>query len=176
MGRYFLEFMCPKTVPTTLSQLSQALTRLTPVQEDTKMSILQKNIWIGPEKLSSLHSSYKSRTPVVLVTYPHAFAVEEAKSLVDSSDRLIVGAFSQKYLNHSQYGIGSGKAEQIKEFVRESKAEQIVVDEHLTSRQIYNLEKLALYIILVLVAPPFAASKILEASSVLLLYFILIHL
>jgi GTP-binding protein HflX len=45
-------------------------------------------------------------------------------------------------LNHSQYGIGSGKAEQIKEFVRESKAEQIVVDEHLTSRQIYNLEKL----------------------------------
>jgi 50S ribosomal subunit-associated GTPase HflX len=72
---------------------------------------------------------------VVLVTYPHAFAVEEAKSLVDSSDRLIVGAFSQKYLNHSQYGIGSGKAEQIKEFVRESKAEQIVVDEHLTSRQ-----------------------------------------
>jgi GTP-binding protein HflX len=79
---------------------------------------------------------------VVLVTYPHAFAVEEAKSLVDSSDRLIVGAFSQKYLNHSQYGIGSGKAEQIKEFVRESKAEQIVVDEHLTSRQIYSLEKL----------------------------------
>jgi hypothetical protein len=75
--------MCPKTALTTLSQLSQALTRLTPVQEDTKMSTLQKNIWIGPEKLSSLHSSYKSRTPVVLVTYPHAFAVEEAKSLVD---------------------------------------------------------------------------------------------
>jgi GTP-binding protein HflX len=79
---------------------------------------------------------------VVLVTYPHAFAVEEAKSLVDSSDRLIVGVFSQKYLNHSNYGIGSGKAEEIKEFVRESKAEQIVVDDHLTSRQIYNLEKL----------------------------------
>jgi GTPase len=50
--------------------------------------------------------------------------------------------FSQKYLNHSQYGISSGKAEEIKEFARESKAEQIVVDEHLTSRQIYNLEKL----------------------------------
>jgi GTPase len=134
--------MCPKTALTTLSQLSQILTHLTPVQEDTKMSTLQKNIWIGPEKLSSLPSSYKSKIPVVLVTYSHAFAVEEAKSLVDSSDRLIVGVFSQKYLNHSQYGIGSGKAEQIKEFVKESKAEQIVVDEHLTSRQIYNLEKL----------------------------------
>jgi GTPase len=92
--------------------------------------------------LSTLPSSYKSKVPVVLVTYPHAFAVEEAKSLVDSSDRSIVGVFSQKYLNHSRYGIGSGKAEEIKEFVSESKAEQIVIDEHLTPRQIYNLEKL----------------------------------
>jgi GTP-binding protein HflX len=92
--------------------------------------------------LSSLSSSYKSKIPVVLVTYPHAFAVEEAKSLVDSSDRSIVGVFSQKYLDHSRYGIGSGKAEEIKGFVSESKAEQIVIDEHLTSRQIYNLEKL----------------------------------
>jgi GTP-binding protein HflX len=99
-------------------------------------------IWIGPKELSSPSSSYKSKIPVVLVTYPHAFAIEEAKSLVDSSDRSIVGIFSQKYLNHSRYGIGSGKAEEIKEFVRESKAEQIVIDEHLTSRQIFNLEKL----------------------------------
>ena len=37
-------------------------------------------------------------------------------------------------------------------------------------------ERYALYIILVLVAPPFAASKIWEASSVLLLYFIRINL
>lgn len=69
--------------------------------------------------------------------------MEEAKSLVDSADRAIAGVFTQKYLNHSRYGIGSGKAEEIAEFVKESKAEQIVVDEHLTSRQIYNLEKLA---------------------------------
>ena len=92
--------------------------------------------------MSSLNLNAKSRIPVILVTYPDAFAVEEAKSLVDSSDRSIVGVFSQKYLNHSKYGIGSGKAEEIKEFVKESKAEQIVVDEHLTARQIHNLEKL----------------------------------
>lgn len=106
------------------------------------MSTLQKNIWIGLEQLSSLPSSKKSRLAVILVTYPDAFAVEEAKSLVDSSDRSVIGVFTQKYLNHSRYGIGSGKAEEIKEFARESKAKQIVVDEHLTSRQIYNLEKL----------------------------------
>jgi GTPase len=134
--------MCLKAVLTTLNRLPQAPTCLTLVQEDTKISTLQKNIWTGHKKLSSLPSSYKSKTPAVLVTYPHTFAVEEAKSLVDSSDRLIVGVFSQKYLNHSQYGVGSGKAEEIKEFVRESNAEQVIIDEHLTSRQIYNLEKL----------------------------------
>ena len=106
------------------------------------MNTSQKNIWTGPEQLSSRPSADKSRKAVILVTYPDAFAVEEAKSLVDSSDRSIIEMFSQKYLNHSKYGIGSGKAEEIKEFVRGSKAEQIVVDEHLTSRQIYNLEKL----------------------------------
>src|SRR5207247_523085 len=36
----------------------------------------------------------------------------------------------------------SSKAEEIKEFVRESKSDKIIVDEHLTSRQIHNLEKL----------------------------------
>ena len=134
--------MCLKTVLTTLNQLPQVPTHLTLVQEDTIMNTSQKNIWTGPEQLSSRPSADKSRKAVILVTYPDAFAEEEAKSLVDSSDRSIIEMFSQKYLNHSQYGIGSGKAEEIKEFVRESKAEQIVVDEHLTSRQIYNLEKL----------------------------------
>jgi GTP-binding protein HflX len=54
----------------------------------------------------------------------------------------IVKAFTQKYLNHSRYGLGSGKAEEMKEFVKQIKADQIVVDEHLTPKQIYNLEKL----------------------------------
>jgi GTPase len=54
----------------------------------------------------------------------------------------IIKTFTQKYLNHSKYGIGSGKAEEIKEFVTESKSDKIIVDEHLTSKQIHNLEKL----------------------------------
>lgn len=79
---------------------------------------------------------------VVLVTYPDAFTLEEAKNLTESADRQIAKVFTQKYLNHSQYGIGSGKAGEIKEFVQGSGSEQIIVDERLTSRQIYNLEKL----------------------------------
>jgi GTPase len=54
----------------------------------------------------------------------------------------IVKVVTQKYLNHSEYGVGSGKAEEIKQLVKECKADQIVVDEHLTSKQIHNLEKL----------------------------------
>jgi GTPase len=88
-------------------------------------------------------------TKVILVTFPDEFSIQEAKSLVESSQSSteapqpkIVKVFTQKYLNHSQYGLGSGKAEEIKDFVKQSKADQIVVDDHLTSKQIHNLEKL----------------------------------
>ena len=84
----------------------------------------------------------KSLRNVVLVTYPNEFVLEEAKSLVDSADRKTLRVFTQKYLNHSEYGIGAGKAKEIQEFVQESKAVQVIVDEHLTSKQILNLEKL----------------------------------
>jgi GTP-binding protein HflX len=86
--------------------------------------------------------SNKSLRRVALVTYPDSFALEEAKSLVESADRKTVKIFTQKYLNHSEYGMGSGKAQELKEFVQESNVAQIIVDEHLTSRQIHNLEKL----------------------------------
>jgi GTP-binding protein HflX len=87
-------------------------------------------------------------TKVILVSYPDNFSLHEAKSLVESSassmsaEPQIVKVFTQKYLNHSRFGLGSGKAEEIKDFVKQSKADQIVVDEHLTSKQIHNLEKL----------------------------------
>jgi GTP-binding protein HflX len=83
-----------------------------------------------------------NKTRVVIVTYPDSFTQEEAKSLVDSADRQTVKVFTQKYLNRSEYGMGPGKAEEVKEFVKESGAGQVVVDERLTSRQIHNLEKL----------------------------------
>ena len=93
-----------------------------------------------------------STIKVVLVAYPDSFRFDEAKNLVESAAQTkpttimqayqIIKTFTQKYLNHSKYGIGSGKAEEIKEFVRGSKSDKIIVDEHLTSKQIHNLEKL----------------------------------
>ena len=87
-------------------------------------------------------------TKVVLVTYPDSFRLDEGKSLVESSGTTIIDSyqivkvFTQKYLNHSEYGLGAGKAEEIKEFVKQSKVGKIIVDEHLKSKQIHNLEKL----------------------------------
>ena len=51
-------------------------------------------------------------TKVIVVTYPDSFRLEEAKSLVSSlTASQIVKVVTQKYLNHSEYGVGSGKAE-----------------------------------------------------------------
>lgn len=114
--------------------------RFSHVHEGTATSMWLKTAWTGPDH-------HMSQTPrkaaVVLVTYPDNFTQEEAKGLVDSAGRNVVKVFTQKYLNRSQYGMGRGKAEEISEFVKDSDTEQVIVDEHLTSRQIYNLEKLA---------------------------------
>jgi GTPase len=81
---------------------------------------------------------------VVLVTYPDSFTLQEAKSLAESiTGWSVVKIFTQKYLNHAEYGVGSGKAHEIKEFLRESpNVKYAIVDEHLTSKKLFNLEKL----------------------------------
>ena len=82
-------------------------------------------------------------TRTILVSYPDSFRLEEGRNLVESADCKIVKVFTQKYLTHSQYGVGAGKAEEIRDFVKEEEGiKQLVVDEHLTSKQLYNLSKL----------------------------------
>lgn len=62
--------------------------------------------------------------------------------MVESFDNVnIVKSFTQKNLKHTKYGLGSGKVEEIKEFLQHTKSDQIIVDEHMTPKQIYNLEK-----------------------------------
>ena len=81
---------------------------------------------------------------VVLVTYTDDFTLQEAKSLAESMvGWSVVKVFTQKYLNHAEYGVGSGKAQEIAEFLKESpNVKCVIVDEHLTSKKLFNLEKL----------------------------------
>ncbi|HEY7108317.1 MAG TPA: GTPase HflX [Nitrososphaeraceae archaeon] len=78
----------------------------------------------------------------ILVSYPDDFRQQEAKSLVESADYRIVKVFSQRYLNHSTYGIGPGKVQEIKEFLLQKTPDVVIVDEHITAKQMFNLEKI----------------------------------
>jgi GTPase len=77
------------------------------------------------------------------VSYPDNFRLEEGKSLVESADSKVVQVFTQKYLNHSRYGVGSGKAEEIRDFIKlKDGVDLLIVDDHLSPRQLHNLSKL----------------------------------
>ena len=78
---------------------------------------------------------------VILVTYPDKFVTEEAVGLVDAAGYSIAELLTQKKLNHPQYGIGSGKAEEIRDIAEEKKTSMIIVDERLSSGQAHNLAK-----------------------------------
>ncbi|HYP42766.1 MAG TPA: GTPase HflX, partial [Candidatus Nitrosocosmicus sp.] len=78
------------------------------------------------------------------MTYTDDFTLQEANSLAESMvGWSVVKVFTQKYLNHAEYGVGSGKAQEIAEFLKESpNVKCVIVDEHLTSKKLFNLEKL----------------------------------
>jgi len=80
---------------------------------------------------------------VILVSYPDDFRLQEGISLIESfSNYKVTKIFTQKYLNHSTYGLGPGKVEEIRQFLTENRIGQIiVVDEHLGPKQTYNLEQ-----------------------------------
>ncbi|MFN3622245.1 MAG: GTPase HflX, partial [Nitrososphaerales archaeon] len=79
----------------------------------------------------------------VLVTYPNQFILHEAKELAKAAGYEVVEILTQRYLMHSKYGLGSGKAEDLKEIVAKKDCNVVLFDESLKSVQIYNLTKLA---------------------------------
>jgi GTP-binding protein HflX len=78
----------------------------------------------------------------ILVTYPQEDSIKEALALADAAGYNIVKVVTQRYLTKAKYGIGSGKAEEVKGMVEELKPKVIIFDEVLRSTQVYNLAKL----------------------------------
>ncbi len=78
---------------------------------------------------------------VILVTYPDPFMSEEAKGLVEAAGYQVVDSITQKRLTNQQYGVGSGKAIEIRDIAEQKKSQLIVVDERLSSSQAHNLAK-----------------------------------
>jgi GTP-binding protein HflX len=84
----------------------------------------------------------RARRKAILITYPVERAIKEAVSLADAAGYNIVKTVTQREITHSKYGIGSGKAEEVKELVADIKPEVIVFDEVLKPRQAYSLASL----------------------------------
>jgi len=78
----------------------------------------------------------------ILITYPQQVSIKEALALAEAVGYKVVKTITQRYLTKSRYGIGAGKAEEVKEYVTELKPDVIIFDEVLKSVQIYNLAKL----------------------------------
>jgi len=77
-----------------------------------------------------------------LITYPFEEAIKEATSLADTVGYSVERIVKQRHITQSRYGIGRGKAEEVKELVKQLEPEVIIFDEVLKSTQQYNLASL----------------------------------
>ncbi len=77
----------------------------------------------------------------ILVTYPDQFVRNEALGLVEAAGYVVVGTFTQKKLGHPMYGVGTGKAEEIRKLAEEERSSLVIVDDRLSSSQAHNLAK-----------------------------------
>jgi GTP-binding protein HflX len=75
----------------------------------------------------------------ILITYPFEDAAKEAISLADAAGYSIERVVAQHHITRSRYGIGRGKAQEVKQLVEQEKPEVIIFDEVLKPSQQYNL-------------------------------------
>ncbi|MEM2139873.1 GTPase HflX [Nitrososphaera sp.] len=75
----------------------------------------------------------------ILITYPVEQAIEEAVALAGAAGYKIEKIVTQKNLTRSRYGVGRGKAEEVKAIADEIKPDNILFDEVLKPSQTYNL-------------------------------------
>jgi len=75
----------------------------------------------------------------ILITYPIEQAMKEAIALADAAGYSVIKTVTQRQIIKSRYGIGRGKAEEVKELVEELKPDVIIFDEVIKSTQMYNL-------------------------------------
>lgn len=87
-------------------------------------------------------SSHLQKKTAVLITYPDQFVINEAAGLAEAAGYTVLKTLSQRYLSRAKYGLGAGKAENLRALLDEVDASTVIFDEKLRSTQIYNLAEL----------------------------------
>lgn len=83
-----------------------------------------------------------AKRSAILITYPLEQASKEAISLADAAGYSIVSIVTQRQITKSKFGIGKGKADEVRQLVEKLRTDVIIFDEVLKPRQMYNLASL----------------------------------
>ena len=78
---------------------------------------------------------------VILVTYRDEFEKNEAVGLVEAAGYRVVQLLPVKRLSSAEFGVGTGKAEELRKIAEDTKSRMIIVDDRLSSSQAHNLAK-----------------------------------
>src|SRR5919199_264305 len=89
--------------------------------------------------MANNNSSSSTFRNAILITYPIEQAIKEAISLADAAGYSIIDTVTQRQITKSKYGIGRGKAEEVKELIEQLKPDVIIFDEVMKPTQTYNL-------------------------------------
>jgi GTP-binding protein HflX len=74
-----------------------------------------------------------------VVTYPDGFAIEEVTELAKAAGYKVEAVVTQKRVIKSEYGVGVGKADELREMVANNSSKVLIIDERLTSSQANRL-------------------------------------
>jgi GTPase len=74
-----------------------------------------------------------------VVTYPDEFAKQEIAGLATAAGYSVQAVITQKKVVKSEFGVGVGKAEELREIVRQNGSRTLIIDESLTSSQAFKL-------------------------------------
>jgi GTPase len=74
-----------------------------------------------------------------IVTYPDEFSKEEIKELAARAGYTVVGMITQKRVVKSEYGVGVGKAEELRDMISKNGSKALIIDEEVTSSQANKL-------------------------------------
>ena len=79
------------------------------------------------------------RDSAILITYDQEDIIKEALALCETAGYKVFKIIKQRFLNRAKYGLGEGKVEELKEFIKSTKPDVIIFDEILKPSQNYNL-------------------------------------